>query len=519
MIITFARCPIFQGIFEAGSKRVLDLAGNLCYNIHEFEPRNKENEPMGKHGEGHLYKKRGRGCWRVRWTFEGKSHDESTGEEDKDKARKVARKKMASYAALVDVRVLEARLAQAKDEKAVLEAKTNPSLNLFRMIDAFKSCDIVSRKRNSIATRKCWEGYGNLLIDEFGGATEMRQLTKEQVEGYMRKYEKKVSPSRFNSVLYFFRRVWDTLKKYNSPNELPARLLDNPWEFVPPTSLREVVGKRPFTEAQLKKIWRVLEKKNDPDLTLLFDLARNTGARLHDLVSWKWDENVKFTITPNGDETKVEAQIVWRPIKTMNTKGHFMALPINDQRVVLDLYKRYQQRKVDEEYILPKMYELYEADKVCTLTYMCQKVFVEAGLQTRTKVAGNSRANCVYGLHSFRHTLASELFDKGVDLATIQHLYVGHGSAFMTELYAHANMDKKREDLSKLSLIDTSLVQPPIWMNDLSNEDKKEFDEIALMEDTTQGVKTHLQSLLRVKSIVDLTKIRDWIEARIKRLS
>jgi hypothetical protein len=34
---------------------------------------------MGKHGEGTLYKKRGRGCWRVRWMFEGKLHDESTG--------------------------------------------------------------------------------------------------------------------------------------------------------------------------------------------------------------------------------------------------------------------------------------------------------------------------------------------------------------------------------------------------------------------------------------------------------
>ena len=46
---------------------------------------------MGKHGEGTLYKKRGRGCWRVKWMFEGKLHDESTGTEDIEKARKIAR--------------------------------------------------------------------------------------------------------------------------------------------------------------------------------------------------------------------------------------------------------------------------------------------------------------------------------------------------------------------------------------------------------------------------------------------
>ena len=39
-----------------------------------------------QHGKGYLYRKRNRGCWRVRWTINGKRHDVSTGCLDRDEA-------------------------------------------------------------------------------------------------------------------------------------------------------------------------------------------------------------------------------------------------------------------------------------------------------------------------------------------------------------------------------------------------------------------------------------------------
>lgn len=475
---------------------------------------------MGKHGEGHLYKKRGRGCWRVRWTFEGKTHDETTGTTNLEQARRIAREKTACTCALGDVRMLSARLERAKDEQTYLEAKTNPSLNLFDMVKAFMSCDVVRRRKNSNATIDGWVSNGNLLIDEFGGAMEMRQLTREQAEAFMRKYEAKVSPSRFNCALQFFKRAWETLKRYDSPMGLPARLPnESPWEYIMPMKRGEVVGKKPFTKEQLEKIWRVLDEINDSDLTLLFDLARNTGARLHDLVSWKWGENMKFNIIPNGEGTKIEAVLEWRPIKTKNSSAKLMIIPILDERVVRELYKRYEGRGEGEEYILPKMLELYNKNKACALTNMCQSVFVRAGLETKVKVDGNSRANCVYGIHSFRHTLVSELFEKGVDLGTIQHLYTGHGSSFMTELYAHANMDKKRIDLSNLAHIGEGVAQPTTWVDELSDEDKRAYDAISLMENASREVKAHLKGLIGMKSKMDLEQIRDWLDKRISQLS
>lgn len=447
--------------------------------------------------------------------FEGKLHDESTGTTDYEKAQKIAKEKTACSQALGDVRALTARLEKAKDEQTILEAKTNPSLNLFRMVAAFSSCDIVRRKKNSKRTLDAWQGYGNLLINHFGGNTEMRMLKREDVEAFMREYESKVSAKRFNEVLRFFKRVWVVLSKYDAPEELKARLpIESPWEYVLPMKTGEVVGKKPFTPEQLNKIWRVLEKMNDPDLTLLFDLARNTGARLHDLVSWKWDEHLTFTL----DGGKPQATLEWKPIKTINSTGKLMVIPILDQRVVMELWKRSKARKVGEEYILPRMLEIYNRGGSGThLTRLCQRVFKQAGIETTQKIEGNSRANCVYGMHSFRHTLVSELFNKGVDLGTIQHLYTGHSSAFVTELYSHADMEKKKLDLSKLTHIDTAKKVPDgfqSFIGMMNSEDKEEYDRIK-NSDIPKRVANQLISLMWFKNKEELVLIRDWLDKRI----
>ena len=471
---------------------------------------------MGRRGEGHLYRNGNSGSWRIRWFFEGKRYDESTGTTDLDKARKIARQKTATTSALGDVRALNARLEKAKDEQMVLEAKHNPSLNLFRMIEAFKSCDIVRRKNNSAATRRRWDNLGNLLIDKFGGNTEMRQLTREMCEEFMREYETKVSSATFNTALWFFKRVWSVLAKYDSPTELKARLPNgqSPWDYITPMKKGEVVGKRPFTKEQLTRIWRVLDEMKNPDLTMLFDLARNTGARLHDLVSWKWDTNMRFETT---DEGKMRAVVEWKPIKTKNSTGKLMVIPILDDRVVMNLYDRYTSREVEEELVLPKMLELYNHNKACQLTRLTQSVFLKAGIKTMEKVEGNARSNCVFGMHSFRSSLVTELFEKGVDLGRIAHLYTGHGSTLMTELYAKAGIDTKVFDLSKLAHVKTEQVKPPKWIPQLTEADKRFYDEVET-SDLSKPAKIYLKSLIQFKDKKALIEIRTFLDKRIQQL-
>ena len=52
--------------------------------------------------------------------------------------------------------------------------------------------------------------------------------------------------------------------------------------------------------------------------------------------------------------------------------------------------------------------------------------------------------------HTMRHTFATTLLGKGVDLRTVQEL-CGHSSIQTTELYLHSNDDKKFEAVWKLN--------------------------------------------------------------------
>ena len=99
----------------------------------------KGETKMGTHGQGNLYRARGRGKWRVRWMSNGQLHDVSTGTEDYEEAKKVAQRKTACFAELGDVKTLTAQLEKAKDRQAYLEARTNPSLTLDRIHDSTKS--------------------------------------------------------------------------------------------------------------------------------------------------------------------------------------------------------------------------------------------------------------------------------------------------------------------------------------------------------------------------------------------
>ena len=51
--------------------------------------------------------------------------------------------------------------------------------------------------------------------------------------------------------------------------------------------------------------------------------------------------------------------------------------------------------------------------------------------------------------HTLRHTFASRLVNRGVDIITVQQL-LGHSSLAVTMRYTHTNLDSKRAAVTKL---------------------------------------------------------------------
>jgi integrase len=51
--------------------------------------------------------------------------------------------------------------------------------------------------------------------------------------------------------------------------------------------------------------------------------------------------------------------------------------------------------------------------------------------------------------HTLRHTFASRLLDRGVDIVTVQQL-LGHSTVTVTMRYTHTNLESKRAAVAKL---------------------------------------------------------------------
>jgi site-specific recombinase XerD len=62
--------------------------------------------------------------------------------------------------------------------------------------------------------------------------------------------------------------------------------------------------------------------------------------------------------------------------------------------------------------------------------------------------------------HTLRHTFASRLVNRGVDIVTVKEL-LGHSSLSVTMRYAHTNFDSKRAAVEKLNGFGDNLVTVP----------------------------------------------------------
>jgi integrase len=61
--------------------------------------------------------------------------------------------------------------------------------------------------------------------------------------------------------------------------------------------------------------------------------------------------------------------------------------------------------------------------------------------------------------HTLRHTFASRLVSRGVDIVTVQQL-LGHSTVTVTMRYTHTNLDSKRSAVAKLESFGDNLVTP-----------------------------------------------------------
>jgi excisionase family DNA binding protein len=190
-------------------------------------------------------------------------------------------------------------------------------------------------------------------------------------------------------------------------------LEENPARKVKPFSEKDTLKERILAEKEEEKL---MENSSDT-LKPIIAVALNTGMRRAEILGLKW-KNVDF----QAKRIRVE--------KTKNGRVRF--IPITD-----DLFKQILKLKSENG-----------QSAFVFLNPATKKPF----LDMKTPFKRACRISEIEGLrfHDLRHTFATRLIERGIDIETVRDL-CGHSSIKVTERYVHTTDERKRKAVEILS--------------------------------------------------------------------
>ena len=265
------------------------------------------------------------------------------------------------------------------------------------------------------ANKRSWlrdEQMLERLYSFFGKERQLTELAPVDIEAYKIHRRAKVCGATVNRELALLKRMlnlaiaWDLFLNAN-----PVRKVKFFREFN--------TGLRVLSAEEEKNL---LENAS-PYLQDLIRFAVNTGLRVGEIFSLRWS-NV---------DLKKGLLTIFSP-KTEKLRE----VPINSET-----------RKVLEAWWLGKKNEVVFYNPETGKPF----VDLKTGFAIACKKAGISGVTW----HTMRHTFASRLVNRGVDIVTVKEL-LGHSSLSVTIRYAHTNFDTKRAAVEKLDGFGDNLV-------------------------------------------------------------
>ena len=250
------------------------------------------------------------------------------------------------------------------------------------------------------------------LTNFFGSERQIGEIIAADIEGYKLHRRREVSGSTVNRELALLKRM------FNLAIDWDLYLGSNPVRKV--KFFQEInTGFRVLSKGEEKKFLA----SATPYIQDIALFALNTGLRIGEILSLKWEgvDLEKNLLTVFADKThKI------RPV------------PINSEA-----------RRVLEFWTLGRKNEFV------FYNHETGKPFVDL----KTGFALACRKAEIEGVtwHTLRHTFASRLLDRGVDIVTVQQL-LGHSTVIVTMRYTHTNLDSKKAAVAKLESFGDNLV-------------------------------------------------------------
>jgi len=247
------------------------------------------------------------------------------------------------------------------------------------------------------------------VIRFFGEDTPIDQLNNGKIEAYkLWRKKQNVNPVTINKELRFISTLINKAVEFEW---IPYHKL-----YKKPILIKGVDNKRLryLTEDEEK---RLLEAIKSPLVKDIVILALNTGLRKGEILSLKWS-NVKV-------EMKC---IILEPHETKNKRRHVIPLNCKAWEVI---ERRLKEKREDCPYVFHR-----EGKKIKCIRGAFENALKRANIKD-------------FRFHDLRHTFASRLVQKGVDIYVVKDL-LNHSDITMTQRYAHLRLDNLKEAIERL---------------------------------------------------------------------
>jgi integrase len=238
------------------------------------------------------------------------------------------------------------------------------------------------------------------LFKDLVGEIRLCGVSHKQGEDFKIRNLRGMKPVSVNIYLKHLKSAFETAVRW-------GYIDSNPLKHVKPCKVKNENIPRFFTETDIKKL---LDAIPEGEFKRFVIFCLNTGCRRNEALNLKWDDiDMKRGI------------VIFRVTKS----GKSREVPFNG--------------------VLTEM--LRSMPKTGDRPFPFESDFVTHKFKDYVQASGIRNQNLK--LHSLRHTFASHLIMRGVDVMTVSRL-LGHSSVRVTEMYAHLVPDHLRASVERL---------------------------------------------------------------------
>lgn len=178
-----------------------------------------------------------------------------------------------------------------------------------------------------------------------------------------------------------------------------------------------------LNKSQLIELFTVIE---ETDVFVASLLALFCGLRIGEVCKLK-----KQNIDLEGEKVKI--------VQGKGSKDRYVMIPAS-LKSVLEKWMRL----TDGDYLIPSISERGVSENYLSFKFRSYLKKAKLLIQTKKTITGQQRH--LYSFHTLRHTYATYLLERGVDLYYIQRS-LGHSDIYTTQIYAYVSQKDLKEKI------------------------------------------------------------------------